>query len=425
MQTATEINELPGNNEAELSLIGLTFVRGQVPSAAKVLATTDFYSPYLRDVWGACLELEEERQMVEPFAVHDILKRNNPGAAALWPVSSLANTSLGIPITHENVYVEKIRSASVRRFLIRKLYDGIQSLIAGEKGTIQSLRRELNDLEFTEEAKGNFTSLADIFEKQVKPALLDLRQGVTHKISTGFPAIDRIIGGGISLSDVMLVAGIPGGGKSAFVLQLTSNIAKQGIPVAFLSGEMSDKENAFRLLSQSSQTANLNSAVHLSDNDVEFYNKWVDALKTLPIYMDSRTYDLRTLSLSLRNMVENYGVKVLVIDYIQLMKLNRFDKHTRTERITETSQEVKRIAMEYGIAVIEVAQFNREGAKSGKPGMHDLEGSSQLEKDTSLIFIIDREEQSSNVTLRVVKGRNSGLSEVSGRFEGWKLSFEF
>jgi replicative DNA helicase len=115
-----------------------------------------------------------------------------------------------------------------------------------------------------------------------------------------------------------------------------------------------------------------------------------------------------------------------VIDYIQLLKLNRVDKHTRTERITECSQEVKRIAMEYGIAVIEVAQFNREGAKSGEPTMHDLEGSSQLEKDTSLIFILDRPNpEQPNVKLRIVKGRNAGTSAIEGFFKGWRLTFDF
>lgn len=421
----SNINELPHNADAEKALIGLTFLRQQIPHGAKVLATTDFYSPDFRNVWSACLELEEERQQIDALSVNEVLKREFPGTAAQWSVSSLMNLIEGAAPTNEQIFVKKIRSASVRRYLIRKLNNGIQSLIKGDKGVIQDLRRDLNEIEFAEDLKGNFISIGDVITKEVKPALYDLQFGRSDKIPTGFEAIDRVIGGGISLSDVMLIAGLPGGGKSALVLQIASNLVKQGLPVAYLSGEMSNKENVFRMLSQFTGTQNLNSKARISSQEVEFYYKWADSMIELPLYLDCRTYDLRSLATSLRSLVDEKGIKCLVIDYIQLFKLNRFDRQGRTERVAEASQEVKRLAMEYGIAVIEVAQFNREGMKSGKPQMHDLEASSQLEKDTSLIFIIDHEEGSQNVGLRIVKGRNSGTSEIAGRFEGYKLTFEF
>lgn len=416
------INELPNYPDAERSLIGLALVRGVIPQGAKSLSTEDFYNPAYRSAWRAFLELDEERQPIDPISAHAIIKRDNANAG---PISYLSATSDGMPNCNEKVFVDKIKDASVRRHLMKRLTANIGRLEKGEKGIIQSLRRELADLEYAEEAKGRFRPLSEIIEADVIPALHELRQGRTSKISTGFEAIDRVIGGGISLTDVVLVAGLPGGGKSALVLKLAANIAKQDIPVAFLSGEMSDRENGLRLLSQSASVVNLNSATHIYDDELTNLLEWADALKGLPIYFDSTTYDLQTISASLRGLVEQHGIKVLVIDYIQLLKQTKNDRTKRFERITETSQEVKRLAMEYGIAVIEVAQFNREGAKSGTPGMHDLEGSSQLEKDTSLIFIIDREEQGSNIKLRIVKGRNSGTTEVSGRFDGWKLNFEF
>jgi replicative DNA helicase len=417
------INELPNYPDAESGLIGLALVRGEIPQGARSLSTADFYNANYRVLWSAFLELEEERQPIDPLAAYAIVKRNNPHT--LMQVGAISATALGMPDCNEKSFVDKIRDASVRRHLMRKLSEGVSRLEKGEKGIVQSLRRELADLEFTEEAKGRFRPLSEIIDSEVIPALHKLRQGETGKIPTGFDAIDRVIGGGISLTDVLLIAGLPGGGKSALVLKLAANIAKQNIPVAFLSGEMSDKENGLRLLSQAAQVQNLNSAIHIYDDELTNLVQWAEAIKSLPIYFDSTTYDLQTISASLRGLVETHGIKVLVIDYIQLLKQTKNDRTKRFERITETSQEVKRLAMEYGIAVIEVAQFNREGAKSGTPGMHDLEGSSQLEKDTSLIFIIDREEQGSNVKLRIVKGRNSGTTEIHGRFDGWKLHFEF
>jgi replicative DNA helicase len=114
--------------------------------------------------------------------------------------------------------------------------------------------------------------------------------------------------------------------------------------------------------------------------------------------------------------------------------MERLERRQRNERIAEASQEVKRLANELGIAIIEVAQFNREGAKSIQAGLHDLEGSGQLEKDASLIFILELSEEEFTdddrrkyleAKVRIVKGRNVGKSEVVGKFYGRSVQFEF
>lgn len=417
------INSLPSNLDAEKSIIGSVLVQKTVPLSAKNLRTIDFYNSTHRAIWSAFLELEEDGHEIDPFETVEILKRNQLGVPI--GVAELVNYTTGIALSQDRTLVKEILEASNRRFLIHKLQAGITALEVGGKDVIPNLRRQLSEIENTESSKGNFRWLSEIIDQDVKPALQDLRDGITRKIQTGWSAIDKAIGGGISLTDVLLVAAPPGSGKSAFVLQLACNIAKQGYPVAYLSGEMSDRENGLRLVSQASQSVNLNSVDHISEDDLTFFNEWADALKQLPICFDSKTFDLASVSRSLRALVEEKDVQVLVIDYIQLLELNKVDKLKRYERITEVSQEVKRIAMEFGIAVIEVAQFNREGAKSGKPTMHDLEGSSQLEKDTSLIFLLDREEGTPNVTLRIVKGRNVGNTAIEGHFAGWKLNFSF
>jgi replicative DNA helicase len=135
---------------------------------------------------------------------------------------------------------------------------------------------------------------------------------------------------------------------------------------------------------------------------------------------------VQTLASHVRALVREKGIKVLVVDYVQLLKIQKSDTRTRHERITEVSQELKRIANELEICVIEVAQFNRVGSKSGKPSMHDLEASGQLEKDASLIFVLDRDETDPQlINLRIVKGRNSGQGIIEGRFTGESLRFEF
>jgi replicative DNA helicase len=238
--------------------------------------------------------------------------------------------------------------------------------------------------------------------------------------------LDIAIGGGLSPSDVVITAGLTGGGKSAFVLQLSYQIAMHGFPVAFLSGEMTNRENGLRLLSQASRFLNLNSVDRLTSAERAGLLPWADHISQLPIYFDHKTSDVKTLAAQLRALVREKGVKVLVVDYIQLLKVQKVDPKTRHERITEASQEIKRMANELEICVIEVAQFNRVGSKSDRPSMHDLEASGQLEKDASLIFLIDRDAANPQaVTLRIVKGRNSGQGKIEGIFNGANLRFDF
>lgn len=390
-------------------MVGLALVEQRIPPQAVDVAVTDFFSRRWRSAWSAFLELEADGLEIDALSAADIIKRNGGDLT----VAELTATTAGMVKVNEKIFVDKILAASYGRRRIRELFAEIEKVQRGEI-EIENFKPQ-----------GSFKSLADILETDVKPALKDLSEGITHRIKTGFEKIDNVIGGGLSMSDVMVVAALTGAGKSAFVLQLATNIAKQNIPVAYVSGEMTDKENGLRLLSQAADFFNLNSVTHIDAQEHYFLNQWLEALKPLPIYFDSTTFDLQSLSKNLKHLVSQTGIKVLILDYLQLFKLAKNDHRQRTERIAEASQEVKRIAMEYGVAVVEVVQFNREGAKSLKTTMHDLEGSSQLEKDASLIFIIDREDDSSEVTLRIVKGRNTGKCAIPGTYKGMTLNFEF
>lgn len=419
------MDKLPNNLDAERNLIGLCLLEGHIPQSAKALDATDFYDVNYRSAWHAFLDLDRQGKEIEPFTAFDIMANN--GASPSFKMMDLANTSHGmIHGVNERVWVNQLKECSLKRYLIKELTNQISALQT-ETGAdvIRNLKAKIDELEIHSEAMGGFRDLAEIIDKDVLPALEDLHNHKNDKIPTGFKAIDHVIGGGLSTSDLLLVAGVPGSGKSAFVLQMAANIARQGTPVAFLSGEMTDKENIFRLLTQTSRIPNLNSLMHITATEKDDLYDWAAELKKLPMMFDSRTYDLASINKAMRGLIETRQVKVLVIDYIQLLKLDRNKRQERYERITEVSQEIKRTAMEYGIAVIEVAQFNRVGAKSDKPSMHDLEGSSQLEKDTSLIFIIDRELNSDAVTLRIVKGRNTGTCELDGTYLGKYLTFEF
>lgn len=416
------MKELPNNPILEQHLIGQSILDGRI--ASRDVSTSDFYSNQSRFIWSAICEIDEENHEVEPF---EILKRAK-GLGCNWTMQVLMQTTTGlVPDANIAKIILSLKELSLRRYLIRELSanikllddtDDISSVIENLEDKFDFIRTDLSPREM------GFESLATVMERDVKPALADLVTGTTNKISTGFPALDTVIGGGITLSDVILVVSDTGNGKSAFVLQLADQIAQQGIGVAYVSGEMRNKENGLRLLSRNAQTTNLNSVIRISEDDKELLDKWADHVKDRPIYFDHSSGDLQTVKANLKALIKKHKIQVLILDYIQLYKLTKNDKLKRVERLTEVSQEVKRIANELGICVIEVAQFNREGAKKEKASMHDLEGSGQLEKDTSLIFIIDSISDTGGIEIRIVKGRNSGKCALKGHFNGRVLNFE-
>ncbi len=432
---------LPSNDDAERVILGAILVDNDLmKSAAESLEAEQFYSPLHRRVFAAMLELHSLQRAIDPIVIGEILKREG-SLDAIGGITTITNFSFGLPhFSNIDDYIEIVHKKALSRELIRTC-SKIQSDALAEDTDATELmitaQNLINDLCMRAETGGTserFETLATIIDRDVYKTLDDLVNQRSRKIKTGFPAVDEAIGNGLTLSDVMLLAADTGAGKSALALQIAYQIAREGTPVAFLAGEMTNGENVNRLLSQVSQITNLNWLTRIDRHEHDHLVEWANYIKQLPLLFDHRTTDLHTLAVHLKSIVRRHGVKVLVIDYIQLLKVNKVEKRNRTERIAEVSQEIKRIAQDLGIAIIEVAQFNREGAKSGEPSLHDLEGSGQLEKDASLICLlsqdpVDRWDEKNRkhrtIKLKIVKGRNAGLGEVNGRFYGASLRFEF
>lgn len=423
------MKSFPNNADLERQMIGQCLVDAKCVS--RELSTDDFYSPFWRACWAAIVELDEDGKEIEPFAVLEILKRD--GGTAEMPV--LVNASLGL-IAQDNVadYVRQLKDLSARRKILRT-FGKLQGDIEDGKplNDIVLNLETLTDENRTKDVYSDerFVHIADVVRNDIAPALDELEAGRAPKLPIGIPIIDNILRGGVTLSDVVIIAGLTGSGKSALALRWAYEMAKQGTPVAYLSGEMTNRENGLRLLSMASGVPNLNAATDLKtykDQNRQRLDEWAGYLAKLPLHFDHRTLDLRSLISHAKALVRRHGVKVLVVDYIQLLNIEKGNtRMSRHEKITEISQSLKRLANELNICVINLAQFNREGAKSsGETSMHDLEASGQLEKDASLIFILDRDPADERLaTLRLVKGRNVARCKIPCAFAGFYLKFAF
>lgn len=406
-------------------------------TVAESIAVEDFYSPMHRNVFRGMLDLHASGKPIEAIAIHEAIKKQSVNAPSPLDIMNLSH---GIPhFTAIDTYLGIVREKANLRELIRECHAVADQALqpnADTDSVFANAQNRINDICLRNESgnsKEYFVPLRKIVQNEILAKLDAMQSGTSSKIKLGFPAIDNAIGGGLAPSDVMLIAANTGRGKSAFALQAAYQIAVHGMPTAFLAGEMTNAENVLRLLSQVSGFTNLNWVQHLSSENHKFLTEWAVAIQDAPINFEHRISDLRTLATHMRSLVRREKTKVLVIDYIQLFKLDKVDTRQRHERIAEASQETKRLANELDLAIIEVAQFNREGAKAPQAGLHDLEGSGQLEKDASIACIIEtadlglRDKYGAyfEAKLRIVKGRNTGLAEIAGKFYGSNVRFEF
>jgi replicative DNA helicase len=206
-------------------------------------------------------------------------------------------------------------------------------------------------------------------------------------VPSGFTSIDRITGGW-QPGNLIIIAGRPSMGKTAMALTLALNPAKLNYPICLFSLEMSESEISARLLSGASGYSN----VEIRNADLDF-DKLVyssDQVANLPIYIDDTPaltiFELRS---KIKKMIIRYGVKMVIVDYLQLMKQ---DAGNREQEVSKISQGLKAIAKEYSIPIIALSQLNRgvEERADKRPRLSDLRESGAIEQDADIVCFIYR-----------------------------------
>lgn len=206
-------------------------------------------------------------------------------------------------------------------------------------------------------------------------------------IPSGYSAIDRITGGW-QPGNLIIVAGRPSMGKTALALALTSNPAKLGYPVGIFSLEMSDRELATRYLSGESGYSNTmirNARLDLTKLCADSH-----AVANQPIYIDDTpAITLFELRSKIKKLILKQGVKLVIIDYLQLMTA---EAGSREQEVSKISRGLKAISKEFNIPVIALSQLNRgvEDRPDKKPRLSDLRESGAIEQDADIVCFVYR-----------------------------------
>lgn len=261
-------------------------------------------------------------------------------------------------------------------------------------------------------------------------SLIDRLQGLADGteqagVRTRIPTLDMMLGGGFKPGKQVVLAARPSVGKSALAMEFAYAFAAQGVPAAFLSQEMESSELVDRLTARigSIELGNLTTG-RLTDSEWSSVTDVVDQITGLPLYIDDQPgLSLGDIQAKARKLVREHGIKLLVVDYLQLCSPSD-GKASRHHQIEEISRGLKVLSKQLGITTVVLSQLNRDVEKrvSGKPTLADLKESGAIEEDADTVILLSADGQRDNgdviVNAEVAKNRGGKKGFVKLAFAG-------
>ncbi len=369
---------------------------------SEILKPETFYEPRHQKIYEAIRNMNMDERPVDIMTLVDELTKMGQidkvgGADYLMEISSSVASAAHIEY-HAHILAQKYMA----RQLIHYAGD-IETQAFDESVDVDELMQHAEGELFTlsqNNMKQDYTQVAPV----VKNAVEILQRAASNKggltgIPTGYSGMDEITSGW-QASDLVIIAGRPAMGKTSFALSIAKNVAVDyGIPVGFFSLEMNNVQLVNRLISNVCEISGhkiLNG--QLDPSDWERLDKTIARLSDAPIYVDDTpglsVFELRTKA---RRLVREKGVKLIMIDYLQLMNANGMKFGSRQEEVSTISRSLKGLAKELNIPVLALSQLsrnveNREGLDGKRPQLSDLRESGAIEQDADMVLFVHRPE---------------------------------
>ncbi len=405
----------PQNVEAEQSVLGGILIENDsINKVMEILTVDDFYRDAHRKIFNALIDLSERDEPADLITLTNELRKIDQ-LDPIGGASYLTSLIDSVPTAANIEYYAKIVK---EKAILRKLIQTSTEIIT------QSYQ-DRGDVEvFLDEAE---RAIFEISEKRVKPSFYSIRDIVKESFKTlerlfekkelvtgvpsGFKELDRLTAG-FHASDLIIVAGRPSMGKTAFCLNLTQYAAiEKRIPVAIFSLEMSKEQLVIRMLCSEAQVEGSRLRTgFLTESDWPRLTLAAGNLSDAPIFIDdTAAISVLELRAKARRLKAEHGLGMLIIDYLQLMK-GRAKVESRQQEISEISRSLKALAKELNIPVIAVSQLSRktEERTGNRPQLSDLRESGAIEQDADLIIFIYRDE----IYNRQEDNPNKGIAEV-------------
>jgi replicative DNA helicase len=429
---------IPHSREAEEAVVGAVLINPEAYyDVVQFLAADDFYIHRHKWIWEAFTSLHEQRIPVDMLTLSEELDRKNQLAEIGGPgyLTSLVNQ---VPSSlNAESYGRIVEGHSIRRKMIDAA-NKIASIAYNEDSSVDHVMDEAEKAVFNvserrlkHDLQPISAVLSDYYDR-----IDDLakRDDEIFGVPTGFVDLDKILGG-LQPSDLLIIAGRPGQGKSGFLLSIAKNAGlTHKKHVAIFSLEMSNEQVVQRLIAQETgiDSQRLRNG-KLREDEWPLFTHAIEVFSDTHIYLDDTPaitpLQLRT---KCRRLHMEFGIDLVMIDYLQLMGGDtRTDN--RVQEVSYISRNLKVLARELNVPVLAAAQLSRavEQRSDKRPILSDLRESGSLEQDADIVMFIYRPDQYEKETdkqnvaeIIVSKHRNGPVGSVELIFRSALAKFE-
>lgn len=442
----------PHDTELEEVVLGaLMLEKDAYMNVADILVPESFYDPVNAKIYDAISQLGLSQRPIDMMSVTEQLRVNGTleevgGAVHVTELTSRVYSAANVE------YHAKIIS---QKYLARRLIK-----FASDIGT--DAFDESNDVDdLLQQAEGKLFDISQTHMKrdvtQIDPVLNAALEQIhiaansstgLSGLQTGYHDLDRMTSGW-QPSDLIIIAARPAMGKTAFVLSMAKNMAiDYSIPVAIFTLEMANVQLMKRIISN---VAELNGekikSGDLTEDEWDRVNSRVRTIFGAPLYLDETPgLSITELRTKARRLVREKGVKMIMIDYLQLMTASGLKLGSREQEVSTISRNLKALAKELNIPIIALSQLNRstETREDKRPVLSDLRESGAIEQDADIVCFIHRPEYYTRSSedangndirglaeLIVAKHRSGGVGDVKlrfisryARFDNWSEGFD-
>lgn len=411
-----------------------------------ILHSDAFYELKHQEIYSAIYELFQNSQPIDLLTVSNLLKKNGK-------LESCGGDFYLIRLTQKvasSAHIEFHARIILQKYIQRKLISISSEIIENAYDESTDVFDLLDDAEgkLFEVTQGNLKKSSEDAGSLVKQALRKIQEIGNQEgmsgLATGFTKLDALTSGW-QPSDLIIIAARPGMGKTAFVISMAKNMAIDfNHAVAVFSLEMSSVQLITRMISsETGLTSEKLRKGNLEAHEWEQLNVKVKRLSDAPIYIDDTPslsiFDLRAKA---RRLVSQHNVKIIVIDYLQLMTAGGNNKGggNREQEISTISRNLKALAKELNVPVIALSQLSRAVETRGgskRPLLSDLRESGAIEQDADIVSFIFRPEYygmtewddddhspcEGQGEFIVAKHRNGGLDNIRLKFTGHLAKF--
>ena len=402
-------NKQPCNLEAEQALLGSILVNNDIlDEISNIVSSQIFYDPSHVKIYEVIESLNNKGMIANPITLKNFFEKEKildevGGTEYLVKLTRFSGSA-----KQANDYAKIIHEMYLRRELIQisdKLNSDTYNANAQERNAeniIENTEKSLFDLAERGSFSQSFLKFNKALDQTIEMATLAMQndQGLVG-VPTGLTDLDQKLGG-LHKSDLVILAGRPSMGKTALATNIAYNAAlnilnkQEKSSVAFFSLEMSSEQLSTRILSEQARIKS--DDIRRGKVTEEEINRYIETSRNiynLPLYIDETpAITISTLCNRARRIKRLFGLSLIVVDYIQLMRSNSIKSDNRVQEISEITQGLKALAKELSVPILALSQLSRavEQRDDKQPQLADLRESGSIEQDADVVMFVYREE---------------------------------